>query len=441
VLSSDIAADPRMAPGRERARSFGLRSSAVVPLSRGGEVVASFTVYARVPLFFDDEETALLHRLGEALSFGLEALHREELRRQADQELRATASLLEAGETLASFGSASWDPRSGHVRWSIGLSRLFGIAADKREGWPPIRAALGPAASDTLRNLSAEVLAAGERGESFTRDLTVDTAGEERVITFVAQSLHDESGELSLVIATVQDITERVAAEQELREARDVLAEAEARAVRLAEQRRRLVNEVLDAEERERASMSEWLHDDALQLLLAARQDLEEALDGNEEALRRARDHVTQASSRIRDLVADISPVSLDFGPLSATVASIIHRRLDGAAITIDLDLDPSVDTPHDRLVARAARELVTNVVKHASASSVRVTLRRAGDEVALTVEDDGIGFTPDLSSSVQSGHIGLGSLASRADALSGSLRLQSKPGGGTVAILHVPSS
>ena len=69
-----------------------------------------------------------------------------------------------------------------------------------------------------------------------------------------------------------------------------------------------------------------------------------------------------------------------------------------------------SVSRSPQQLLHRAARELLTNVGKHAGAKTVRVGLKRKGDRLRLTIADDGRGFDPAVvGQSVADGHIGLG--------------------------------
>ncbi len=84
-------------------------------------------------------------------------------------------------------------------------------------------------------------------------------------------------------------------------------------------------------------------------------------------------------------------------------------------------------------LLYRAARELLSNVNKHADASTITVGLYRSGDRVVLTVADDGKGFDPStVVGSVAEGHIGLASLQVRVEAMGGSMAISSEPGFGT---------
>ena len=83
---------------------------------------------------------------------------------------------------------------------------------------------------------------------------------------------------------------------------------------------------------------------------------------------------------------------------------------------------------------------MLTNIGKHAKASTVRVGLRRKGNRVVLTIDDDGIGFDPAIVAQyVADGHIGLGSLLARFDAMGGSMNINSRAGYGTQVTVTSP--
>ncbi|MGK2937315.1 MAG: GAF domain-containing protein [Solirubrobacteraceae bacterium] len=426
VLAPDIDTDEHMRPWRDRALAHGFRSSAALPFRCGGQVVASMALYGPVPRFFDAAEIALLDQLAANVSFALDAFDQEDRRRAAERELTRTAALLADGEDVAGFGSWEWDVAGDAVTWSPGMCRILDVDERERGGWGALERAFGRARVDRARRGEGPLGDTVRRADGGSVGLAIQFEADDRVLRIEARPLHDPGGRLVRVIGTAQDVTER--------------ARAQARAAQLAEERRLLVTEALDAEDRERTRLSERLHDDTLQVLLAAQQELSAAARGDEDALGRARTHVEYAQTSLRELLTDLSPVVYEFSTLSETVRDIARRRLADHAIRAELDLDPSATTPHGRLVARAAGELLSNVVKHASASSVRVALRGSGDEIELCVDDDGAGFEPDLTAAVRGGHIGLASLTSRAAGVGGSLELHPRPGGGTRARLRVPA-
>jgi signal transduction histidine kinase len=92
--------------------------------------------------------------------------------------------------------------------------------------------------------------------------------------------------------------------------------------------------------------------------------------------------------------------------------------------------------------LVQGARELMTNVGRHAHASSCEVVLRFHGERVELIVRDDGIGVDPRRAGGgtrLDGGGFGLLSLRARSEELGGGLRLGGIKGGGTMAVLCLP--
>ena len=90
MFTTDIAKDERMAPCGEVALARGYRSSAAFPLVIEDRCVGASTAYSSEAGFFDEEQVALFDRMAADLSFALEAMAREERRRVAEAELRAS---------------------------------------------------------------------------------------------------------------------------------------------------------------------------------------------------------------------------------------------------------------------------------------------------------------------------------------------------------------
>jgi signal transduction histidine kinase len=100
-----------------------------------------------------------------------------------------------------------------------------------------------------------------------------------------------------------------------------------------------------------------------------------------------------------------------------------------------------SIDNDMSIFLYKAARELLINMVKHAEANTVRVSLVKENDNILLTVEDDGIGFNihegrVDID---RPGGFGLFSIRERLSCLGGYLKIESKIGHGTKAVIVTP--
>lgn len=94
-ICNDFAAEPRMAPWREKALARGYLSSGAFPLRLEGKVVGAITLYAGTTWFFNQEEIALLEALADDLSFALSSIDRQVKRRQAEEEVKKLNDELE----------------------------------------------------------------------------------------------------------------------------------------------------------------------------------------------------------------------------------------------------------------------------------------------------------------------------------------------------------
>jgi two-component system, NarL family, sensor kinase len=210
---------------------------------------------------------------------------------------------------------------------------------------------------------------------------------------------------------------------------------------RLAAERSRLLADALEAEQRERRALAEGLHDHALQNLLSIRHELEEAAEQTSHpALQRADGAVTETVRQLRDAVFELHPYVLDEAGLKAGLRSLAQRAAERAGLALELDLRYDDGHEHEALLFSAARELVSNVVRHANAERLTVRLVETADAVELTVEDDGRGFGPDrLRERLAEGHVGLASHRVRVEAAGGSIAVASTPDAGTGVTIRLP--
>jgi len=211
---------------------------------------------------------------------------------------------------------------------------------------------------------------------------------------------------------------------------------------RLAEERSRLLADALEAEQRERRTLAESLHDNALQNLLSARHELEEAAEEiTHPALDRADTALVETLGQLREAVFELHPYVLEEAGLKAALRSVAQQASSRAGL--DLELDLRYESRHSRepLLFSAARELLSNVVRHADASRVVVRLVEEQSDVELAVEDDGRGFPPEmLAEGLAEGHVGLASQRVRIEAAGGSMHVASAPDQGTRVAIRLPA-
>jgi two-component system NarL family sensor kinase len=207
----------------------------------------------------------------------------------------------------------------------------------------------------------------------------------------------------------------------------------------LARSRGRLVAQALAAEDTARRRLAEALHDDALQNLLAARQELGA---GDAASLDLVREGLDQTVVQLRQAVFDLHPYLLDQSGLHAALQAIAERAGRRAGFTTEIAVDPAAEGVADQLLFSIARELLANAAQHSRARHVRVAVRRERDRVELTVADDGIGIPAGaVDVAPRAGHIGLASSAERAEAVGGRFAVSRGPGGrGTMVRVSVPA-
>ncbi len=203
---------------------------------------------------------------------------------------------------------------------------------------------------------------------------------------------------------------------------------------------------VVHAQELERGRLARELHDEtgqALTSILLGLKPLEEALAGHpaREALPGLREHVVSALQDVRRLAVELRPAVLDdFGLVPA-----LERLTESVAEQTDLRVDFHSALGETRLPAevetalyRVVQESLTNIVKHAHARNLSVSLARRGSTVAAVIEDDGTGFDPKAT---RAESVGLLGMRERLALLDGRLEIESRPGAGTTLVAEVPLS
>jgi signal transduction histidine kinase len=212
----------------------------------------------------------------------------------------------------------------------------------------------------------------------------------------------------------------------------------------LAQDRTTLLGDLVDVEARARTELAEDLHDGALQYVLAARHDLEDARDGNTASLDRIEFALRESTTLLRAKVSQLHPAVLDQAGLLRALNELARTTAERSGLRIELSADGWDDSSRsgaDELLYTAAREFLVNVTKHAEAQTVRVTLRRANGDIGLTVADDGKGIEAGVvGRRLAEGHVGVTSQQARVQTAGGHLSLS--PGTpGTVAEVELPDT
>ncbi len=203
----------------------------------------------------------------------------------------------------------------------------------------------------------------------------------------------------------------------------------------VAEERNRLAREIHD-------TLAQGLTALTLQLEMADAlldQDPARTRGSIQRALQLARDSLQEA----RRSVLDLRAAPLDGQSLPDALQRLAQEFGQENGVGCIVRNEGVVGRLPARLEAglyRLVQEALTNVAKHAQATSVIVTLARRGGALALTVEDNGVGFDPSLPVPAgPSGGFGLAGMRERATLLGGELAVQSRPGQGTRLVVRIP--
>lgn len=233
---------------------------------------------------------------------------------------------------------------------------------------------------------------------------------------------------------------------------------------REATTRRRLLEELREAQGElseaqhtagvltERARLSREIHDSVAQslssvnlLLQAAEQDWAARPESARGHVGRAATSAREGLEEVRRLVRDLAPPELD-GVDAAALPAALRRVCERATATSDLQLDVlvhgdpmAVPTEAAAVLLRTARGALANVVEHAGACRVAVSLTYQPDEVILDVRDDGRGFDPARVGRAGLRGRGLAGMAERARHHGGNLAVESAPAAGTAVAVSLP--
>jgi signal transduction histidine kinase len=266
--------------------------------------------------------------------------------------------------------------------------------------------------------------------------------GEEFPALLSTSVVRDDTGAPIALVSIARDITEQVRLQRQLEEVERQ---------RVAALRRFAVS-VQRAQEEERERISRELHDDLCQRLSGMKFTAEAVEDDvrplNLKAFRRLRDlkqELDKTITEVQRISSNLRPSVLnDFGLLIAMKRLCKEfERVHGISMSVQLDesiprhVDPNVEIA----LYRIAQEALSNVAKHAGATSVALHLLREANSLSLLVEDNGKGFDQaDTARAKGSGHgLGLISMAERSELLGGKCTVRSSLKNGTAILVSLP--
>jgi len=274
------------------------------------------------------------------------------------------------------------------------------------------------------RRLSGEALPTRyERGIRHKSGSRIDTEMDGGLISY-----EDKAADLVII----RDITKRKQAEKELTESR--------------EQLRDLSEHLQEAREEERAKVAREIHDDLGQTLTALKMDLswlEKKLPQDQGSLiektKRITDLVDMTIHSVKRIYSGLRPFLLDDLGLIAAIEWMAQGFQNQTGIQCELTFSPGemvVDKDYATTIFRIFQETLTNVRRHASATSVNVRLEEEADKLWLTVNDNGKGISEEQISHPKS--FGIMGIRERVRALGGDVKVSGIKNKGTTVKVSI---
>ncbi len=240
-------------------------------------------------------------------------------------------------------------------------------------------------------------------------------------------------GILKLVLGIAQDITERKEGEEELKNSR--------------EQLRYLLAHMQSVREDEQTRISREIHDELGQALTALKMDLSwlaKRLDRDQKPLRE-KAHLMSTLidmniQTVKRISAELRPGLLDDLGLTAALEWQLEEFQGRTGIKCGIGISPEDITLSREIsttIFRVFQETLTNIVRHAKARHVGVSLRKRKGEIVLQVKDDGKGITKNQIASPKS--IGLMGIRERIGFLGGDVKFSGSVGKGTTVTVRIP--
>ncbi len=200
---------------------------------------------------------------------------------------------------------------------------------------------------------------------------------------------------------------------------------------------KQLLESKLEIQEQTFDMISQEIHDNVGQILSLAKVQLgimeqKQTVDG--ELLGNVKESISLAMTELRDIAKSLSSERVQQLSLQDSISQEIRRINRSGFVKISSDVqgtEKNIPDQHKLIAFRIVQEGLQNIIKHAGASDVRVSIRYMEDRMYITIFDNGIGFDPETELKKRGG-LGLQNILRRATLVGGNAEIMSRPGEGT---------
>ncbi len=238
--------------------------------------------------------------------------------------------------------------------------------------------------------------------------------------------------QITAIEGSVRDITAQKQAEEQLKESRDQL--------------RRLTLHLQSIREEERSLMARKVHDELGQLMTMIKIDLkwvEQNLPGIDDVMSRKMetmsDTIDETARKVQKISSELHPSLLDDLGLKAAIEWQVDEFSKRMGIKCEAALSDNIDCDEKLSTAlfRICQEALTNAARHAESGYVKVSLAQKGDNIVMSISDDGKGIPADKIDG--SGSLGILGMRERLYPWNGSVEIDAPAAGGTRVVVTVP--
>ncbi|HYF32792.1 MAG TPA: PAS domain S-box protein [Chitinophagaceae bacterium] len=425
VYVSDIATDPLWEHGKKTALQFNLRACWSIPIINAhDEVLASFAIYYNEPKEPLEYERKAIDRAADILRVIIE-------NKQAEEHIRVTNQRYHF--VTKATNEAIWDLDlvTNKMYWAEGYYILFGYDPSSASG--SLEQSHQRIHPQDLKRIKASLQnflrrKTKTRWEDEYRYRKAD--GTYAYVVDKAFLIADNEGRPKRMIGSMQDITSRKELEQ-----------------RLIEQeigkQKMLTQATIDGQEKERKEIGKELHDNINQILSTTKLYLDLAQHSAEgstaEMIGVSSKSIMEAINEIRKLSRSLVPPTLGDLGLIESIKDLCEAFTNMQTFNIEFThrniKEKQLADNQKLMLFRIIQEQTNNIVKHAKARNVKITLKAARGWLTLEITDDGKGFD---STKTKKG-VGLNNIISRAELFNGSVEIITAPGNGCKVKVTIP--
>lgn len=426
ILFNDIAVEPLMKPWAENALSRGFRSAILLPVRKGGMIIASLNLYSVESNPFDENEIRLLLETASNISFALDKFEGARLQQLAEDRMRNEKRLSDSIINSLPGIFYLYDRDGRFVRWNKNFETVSGYTNDEVASMHPLDF-FGGKERDLLYEKISNVFDAGY-DEVTAAFVTKDS----RMIPHYFNGKRVAFEGVDYLIGMGLDISERVRAEEALAER--------------AQEVERLTAHLQNIREEERSQIALEIHDVLGQQLTALKMDttwLKKRVAENNSVQQRIEAMlklVDDTIKTVRRIASDLRPGILDDLGLEAALEWQGTEFQKNTGLHVKFHSDGCSTEPDKKLsinVFRIFQETLTNIARHAKAKQVYTQFSCDQNHIHLVVKDDGKGFNLQEVETRKS--LGLISMRERTRLFGGQILVTNNKPHGTVVTLDIP--